>query len=225
MNDPWTATAAALAAKASASRQGMARLAETVHRAADAAWAAARAEAPAAACAAGCDWCCRHKVAVSFPEAVLVAEHVRALPDAKAKPLIARLVEADEAGRGLSVEQRRRQAWPCPFLDAAGGCSIYPARPLACRSVHSRDRDFCRVCAEDPQGSRAAFAAGTLKPALLSLPERLFGGYLRGLAGALAKAGFDARMLELNAAVRAILDDRRLVLAWVKKGRLPEGLT
>lgn len=224
MTESWASAAAALVAKASASRQGMARLAGAVHRAADAAWAAARAEAPQAACASGCDWCCRHKVAVSFPEAVLIAEHLRALPDAKAKPLIDRLIAANEAGRGLSVEQRRIQARPCPFLDAAGGCAIYAVRPLACRSVYSQDRDFCRVCAEDPEGSKAAFAAGTLKPALLSLPERLFGTHLRGMADALAKAGFDARPLELNAAVRAVLDDRRLVPAWVKKGRLPGGL-
>ena len=102
-------------------------------------------------CRAGCGACCRQLVPVSEPEAVHIAELVRALPPDRASRvrerfrtalesldagLVARLHDPD-ANR--SLDQRRemgleyfRAGVPCPFLENES-CSIYEQRPLSCR--------------------------------------------------------------------------------------------
>jgi len=38
----------------------------------------------------------------------------------------------------------RDQSGPCPFLDGSGACSIYPVRPLSCRSLLStKESNWC----------------------------------------------------------------------------------
>jgi hypothetical protein len=82
----------------------------------------------------------------------------------------------DEEGGALEVEYWAAQL-ACPFLEQ-GRCSIYPARPFACREHHVLSDP--RLCAESPDdvtaaGTRLEFravasAAGT---ACFHLPDRL----------------------------------------------------
>ena len=45
---------------------------------------------------------------------------------------------------GYYEEERIMARQPCAFLDGSGSCSIYPVRPLLCRSITSTDADACR---------------------------------------------------------------------------------
>ncbi len=85
------------------------------------------------ACRAGCAWCCHLPVMASPPEVRLAwAQARRTLP---AETLDAIAAEA----RVLDTSVPR----PCPFL-VEDRCSVYAARPLACRGWNSTDADACR---------------------------------------------------------------------------------
>jgi Fe-S-cluster containining protein len=111
----------------------------------------ARAAGKPVSCRAGCGACCRQLVPVSEPEALHLAELVRALPPERATLVRERFRAALEtlcaglAGRlrdpdaNKTLDQRRelgleyfRAGVPCPFLENES-CSIYEQRPLSCR--------------------------------------------------------------------------------------------
>ena len=119
------------------------------------------AEFEGVSCKKGCAACCRMMTVTTFPEAVALAsrypkEVERALP---------RLREDHatmlDIGRAQAVpmntphmldpelHQRLCDAWwelqrPCPFLSDANECTVYEARPLACRTYYVRsDPSLC----------------------------------------------------------------------------------
>jgi Fe-S-cluster containining protein len=47
----------------------------------------------------------------------------------------------------LPVEGRMRHVLACPFLAETQQCTVYAARPLACRMHHSRSREACEDAA------------------------------------------------------------------------------
>jgi Fe-S-cluster containining protein len=107
-------------------------------------------------CRAGCAACCRQFVVVSPLEALAIERHVRAADRAQQRrwqeaharhskvlsqrPSLMRRLQAFRKLRGyLSPEEGdalEREYWaaqlPCPFLEKER-CTIYPARPFACR--------------------------------------------------------------------------------------------
>ncbi len=88
----------------------------------DASFAGIRARAAAAmTCASGCHQCCLPGLTVNAVEAAHLARHVAARP-ALHRRLVA-LAAADPHGGKR-----------CQFLDAAGLCAVYEARPIVCRS-------------------------------------------------------------------------------------------
>jgi Fe-S-cluster containining protein len=125
----------------------------------------------AVSCRAGCAACCRQLVVVSPLEALAIERHVRSadraqrrrLEEAHARhsqalsrraPLMRRL-QAFRAARGYlspdegdALEREYRAAYlPCPFLEKER-CTIYPARPFACREHYVLTPP--ELCARDP---------------------------------------------------------------------------
>jgi Fe-S-cluster containining protein len=104
-------------------------------------------------CAKGCGACCRQLVPLSPPEAGMVYEFVKNMPEPRRSVIAGRFQRAVEQFRqtGLLNELRRMAAprpgesddlavtrayfsrqVPCPFLEDES-CSIYPVRPSMCR--------------------------------------------------------------------------------------------
>lgn len=95
-------------------------------------------------CARGCDACCRDNPrGVAGVELLRVARALRA--EGRAEGLRGAFAAAaaaygpareahGEAGAGLRQRALQR---PCPMLDPAGGCSVYLARPVACRMFYA----------------------------------------------------------------------------------------
>lgn len=82
------------------------------------------------ACTAGCAFCCYIRVVCSEREA-------RAALDAAPDPRKVR--RRAKAHRGRDFE-------PCPFLDLVTRlCTVYEARPHACRGYTSFDRQACET--------------------------------------------------------------------------------
>ena len=101
-------------------------------------------------CKAGCGACCRQMIALSVPEAFYLRDLMASLPaesrqvvsqrfehttgELKHQALYAQLQEPNYSDEDyLQIAQKYFQLrLPCPFLENES-CTIYPARPLACR--------------------------------------------------------------------------------------------
>jgi hypothetical protein len=90
----------------------------------DALAAAAHAADPAEiACRRGCDSCCHQAVGVTRVEVARLAAAVAALSD-----------EARAALQATVARAAKRKRPRCGALDDRGGCQLYGARPVVCRS-------------------------------------------------------------------------------------------
>ena len=148
------------------------------------------------ACHKGCAWCCHGlKVEVTAPEAIAIAEYLRAKSEPERLPSIGEALsdEADEA-RSLSITDRWLARRACYFLDeASGACSIWEARPLGCRSHTSLNAKACES-AHTGQGD------GPAVPRPTSI-ETLYGLARGAMHAACEDAGLDMRAFELTNAV------------------------
>ncbi|HLT38984.1 MAG TPA: YkgJ family cysteine cluster protein [Enhygromyxa sp.] len=107
------------------------------------------------ACAAGCNFCCHIPVVATPPELVRLARAVDAHPDAAR--LRARILANAERVDELEEEQLFASRLPCALLDEHGRCSVYAARPLACRAHVSFSREPCEAAHLDDARTDAGF--------------------------------------------------------------------
>ena len=147
---------------------------------------------PAPACARGCTHCCWLRVEITSAEAALLAT---ALPegDPRRERVAARAADVGKLGR----DERLRKRVPCALLGDDGACSVYAARPLACRAATSLDAGACARALESGDASG-------------ELPIEPWGfastraAYV-GLRRALAAAGQPAECEELHQALARAL--------------------
>jgi Fe-S-cluster containining protein len=97
----------------------------------------------AIACSKGCSYCCHVSVTASAPEIFLVASRIRELPPQEFQDTLNRLRAADQRTRNMSSQQRANNKIPCAMLKD-NLCSVYDARPGACRGFTSVAVDACR---------------------------------------------------------------------------------
>ncbi|MBI5062809.1 MAG: YkgJ family cysteine cluster protein [Desulfatitalea sp.] len=155
------------------------------------------------ACGRGCALCCTANVTLTTLEALKIIDHWRkqgrpvpleALEAAAQRPrfqpalTINRMAALCLQGAPVPEEAADPAVGPCPLLEA-DRCSIYPARPLACRAMLSRATCARGGAADMPEEILSANhllmqfvealdlqgASGNLVDVLLSLlpPERL----------------------------------------------------
>lgn len=154
------------------------------------------------ACGPGCDRCCVVNVSVLGPEAEVIADYLRQTlsEDALAR-LQSRLESLHRNTRWLDDEERIMTNQRCAFVDGDGLCSIYPVRPLLCRSVTSADSDDCRT-------AMSMLALGESHPVMSNLIQKeIFETAFVGLGQALRTCGLDDRSTRLTGAVLARLAD------------------
>jgi Fe-S-cluster containining protein len=92
----------------------------------------------AVACKKGCSHCCHIWVSVSAPEALFTAKIVKQRGDAAVEKV--RL--AHQQTKDYDFDTRDQHPYPCPLLED-DLCSIYDARPNACRLAASGDAEIC----------------------------------------------------------------------------------
>ncbi len=154
------------------------------------------------ACAAGCGSCCMVNVAVLKPEAVNISKHLRCTRNADELAAL-KLDMRQLVGviSGLDEDERIALRKSCIFLTAAGDCSIYPVRPLMCRSITS-------INAQDCQDALTMQALGEYLPVTMNLFQKnLFDVAFQALAKALEMSGLDDRSSEMTASVLTYLED------------------
>lgn len=158
-------------------------------------------------CARGCDWCCRQPVEVAISEAVAAARILLADPGDPRRAKAAEVAAFDVERRADGAEVPIR---PCPFLGPEdGACTIYEARPMACRSYLAPEPERCRLAfAALAEGHTAAEANSYIWPRYLGH------AYLAAVCGIAKDAALQSDPVELSAAVAAILAEPGLIERW-----------
>lgn len=179
------------------------------HHGFDRAYATAPAAArTAVACRSGCDACCHVPVGVQAHEVLLAAEYIQThFPPAELEAAIARAAVHRTAFAGRTMRERAALKTPCALLQH-GSCSIYAARPEACRAHHSHNADACRNNLDLERKAVDVFIPG--------LRSRMFAVML-AIDQAAAEAGFDGRAYDLGSALHAALTDSQCAVRWQQR--------
>ncbi len=163
-------------------------------------------DVPLVACRAGCAWCCSKSIAVSPPEVLRIAAHLRATlaPEnlAAVQECIARL---DDQTRTMSSRERARTRLPCALL-ADQRCTIHPVRPLTCAGWNSVDVNECKADWLDPESSDEITANVVQIEAFQAM--RL------GMDLGSEELGLEHDTLELTSALRIALDSPDALERW-----------
>ena len=181
----------------------------SAHLGFDRAYAGASAMARAAvACRAGCDACCHVPVGAQAHEVLLVAEFIQThFSPEDLEVLIARVATHRTNFSGLTMEERAALQSPCALLKE-GSCSVYAARPEACRSHHSHNVNGCR--------SNLETAHGNVDVLIPEIHGRMFAVML-GIDQAVAEAGFDGRAYDFGSALHEALTDGLCAVRWMQR--------
>lgn len=152
------------------------------------------------ACAPGCGSCCMVNVAVLQPEAINIAHYLQQTRSAQELiDLKQRMKKMVTAISGLDEEERIALRCNCVFLSEQGRCTIYPVRPLLCRSITSTSAEACR-------DALTLQALGEQRPVMMNLFQKnLMNMAFQGLAGAMEHQGMNSQGLELTASTLALL--------------------
>lgn len=152
-------------------------------------------------CKKGCTYCCSRLVGVSAPEAFWVAEQISNSDDG----FLQRDAYFERAKRtiGADPDARHDNPTPCPLLND-GACSVYSARPVACRSNASHSVQACLAAF---QGEDANIP--------VPLVHLFLGDRCRmAIYAALRSLNFPAVSYELSEAVAVILREENARERW-----------
>ncbi len=179
------------------------------HKGFDRAFASAPAGArKAVACRAGCGACCQVLVGVQAHEVLIAAEFIQTrFSAAELEAVIARTAAQRAAFAGKSHAEQAALQRPCALLKD-DSCSIYEARPEACRSHHSHDAGACRANL-DPGREQ-------IDVTIPGLHSRMFAVML-AIDQAVAEAGFDGRAYDFGSALHEALTDSLCAVRWMQR--------
>jgi hypothetical protein len=179
------------------------------HKEFDRAYATAPADARASvACHAGCDACCHVPVGVQAHEVLIAARHAHLhFSPEDLDALIVRASVHRAAFDGRSNQERTELRTPCVFL-LGGNCTIYEARPEACRSHHSHDAAACRANLASGREDLDVYVPG--------VRGRMFAVML-AIDQAAAEARFDGRAYDFGSALHEALTDSLCAVRWMQR--------
>ena len=150
-------------------------------------------------CGPGCSSCCVVNVSTLLPEGFAIARYLNQQGEESVQQAAQRLDKLWCEVRGLDDDDRMFVRRPCAFLDAQGCCSIYPVRPLLCRSITSTAAENChdaltgKILGEETTVLMHQFQH--------DLYETLFIVFSTGLE----QLGVDGRSFELAGLIRYLL--------------------
>lgn len=156
-------------------------------------------------CAKGCGFCCHLRVSALAPEVFQVANFVRKQFAAELPRVIEQVRAADRDSRGLSSRQRPLHKFPCGLL-VANACSVYLARPSACRGLTSIS---VKTCERGYNGEEVQVET----PAVWTEVRQ---AHNQAMWAALTASGLPADSYELNHAVLVALETPDGENRWLK---------
>ncbi len=169
---------------------------------------------PKLACKKGCSYCCHIPVAASMPEVINAVKFAEAtFPPKRFEALKERLRKADEVVAGLDPRERALRNVACPFLEN-DQCSVYQARPVACRAWHSLDVAPCQEGFQHPDAPPETPTVGPI----------LFAGdaVREGLRLGLVDAFVDGTRVDLIRGAHWIVSDDFALDKWLAGVSIPD---
>jgi len=152
------------------------------------------------ACGAGCSLCCWLRVDVHAHEVLLLAHHIRThFSPQELADLKNRLAAHAEIVLPLTPFEHATQNLMCPLL-REGRCSVYEARPHACRRQHSLDFAACQYTYNHP--TDLDFPGAHDRELFHALTETMQWGI-----EVYTQLGFDNTIYELGTALAEALND------------------
>lgn len=105
---------------------------------------------PFTPCTKGCSHCCYMAVAVSDFEANMIGRYLGRDKVASAAKTLAEYSDPVVSEANL----RQYTGVPCSLLGADGKCTVYPVRPIACRTHHNlaKDETNCIITTDPEEG-------------------------------------------------------------------------
>jgi len=153
---------------------------------------------------------------LTTPEVIYAARFSRATFDNTVfRALRDQLAEHVDFAAGLTSGEHIDPNIPCPFLEGEI-CSIYDARPMQCRGVHSESAAFCHRLLDERDTFEAQLSAGEIRDPFLQVPKVLYNSVQVGMAGALGHAGNKTELLDFAAAMGIALGNGDIAIAWLE---------
>lgn len=162
------------------------------------------------ACRKGCSSCCKMWVSVTAPE---VFQLVRAVRSSRLD--VRDIEERAAVTAGLDFDTRGSMIYDCPLLASDGSCSVYPARPMACRTAASQNAEVCRR-------GYTEFSGEDIPTPFFFILQRT--GYNMAMRGAFLHAGLRLETYELNAALSVALATENAERRWLGGGDIFAGV-
>ena len=136
----------------------------------------------AVTCFKGCHWCCHQAVFANSYELHYLTEKIKVtFTSDMLSDLNKRTQAKDAITQNLNDNEVLEYKYPCPLL-IEGVCSIYAARPMACRIYLSTKIESCLEFYHHPENKNSY-------PALIDFPLR---------AGRMMNEGFSAALKEFG---------------------------
>ena len=156
-------------------------------------------------CAKGCAFCCHLRVGATAPEVFHVANFVRRQFAGELERVIDQVRAADSNSRGLTSRERPLHKFPCGLL-VANACSVYVARPSACRGLTSIS---VKTCERGYNGEEVEVQT----PAVWTEIRQ---AHNQAMWAALTASGLPAHCYELNHAMLVALETPDAESRWLK---------
>jgi Fe-S-cluster containining protein len=151
------------------------------------------------ACKPGCHACCVVNVSISLLEGISIVRFLRQWDPSDLKQITLRLDSLWRAVRGLDDDERLLLRRKCAFLNDQGCCTIYPVRPLFCRSISSTDPELC-------QAAVTSQVFGESQPILMhQFQQQLYEVLYFGVTDGLEQSDWDGRSFQLSGLIRYLL--------------------
>jgi Fe-S-cluster containining protein len=156
-------------------------------------------------CAKGCAYCCHVSVTATAPEIFFVASYIREHHKEDFEQVLARVRAADSKTRGMTSMDRAKQKIPCVLLES-NMCSVYSARPAACRGFTSTS---VKACERGFNGENAEINTPAVWTDLRS-------AHRQAMWAALAASELPTECYEFHHALRIALETQDAESRWLK---------
>ncbi len=154
------------------------------------------------ACHKGCQWCCHQTVYANSYELHYLSEKIKTKFSATKILKWLEIAETKFAATSVMNEKElARFKAPCPLLED-GACSVYEARPMACRIYLSTKLETCLEFYHHPENEQNY-------PALIDFPLRAGRMMNEGFMAALKGYGIETAEFRLEEGLRIVLKNEQ----------------
>ena len=154
------------------------------------------------ACHKGCHWCCHQAVYANSYELHFLSEKIKSHFSTEK---ISSWIEASEAKHGVTSKMNEEEISSykssCPLLEN-GACSIYEARPMACRIYLSTQLKTCTEFYQHPENKLNY-------PALIDFPLRAGRMMNEGFMAALKGYGIETAEFRLEEGLKIVFKNNQ----------------